>query len=105
MSRKNLLMTLKKARVKVNDNPSSETLVSQLERLEAELNKILDFETKGLMIRSRARWMEDGEKSSKYFCNLEKRSNEKKCIYKVKKDNGNVVSNQSHIMEEIHHYL
>ena len=64
----------------------------------------MDFETKGLIIRSRVRWMEDGEKSSKYFCNLEKRSCEKKCIYKIKDESGVTISDQSDIVKEIHKY-
>ena len=48
--------------------------------------------------------MEDGEKSSKYFCNLEKRSCEKKCIYKIKDESGVTISDQSDIVKEIHKY-
>ena len=64
---------IEKVKIQINDNPSSESLHSQLENLERELNNILDFETRGLIIRSRTRWKEKGEKGSKYFCNLEKK--------------------------------
>ena len=37
----------------------------------------------GIIIRSRARWHEHGEKNSKYFLNLEKRNNVKKHIRKL----------------------
>ena len=77
---------IEKVRIQMNDDSSNESLISQLDNLNADLNKILDFETKGLMIRSRTRWMEEGERSSKYFCNLKKRFCEKKCIYKIKND-------------------
>ena len=57
------------------------------------------------MIRSRTRWMEEGERSSKYFCNLEKRSCEKKCIYKIKNENAEDVFTQTDIIKEIHNYF
>lgn len=37
----------------------------------------------GIIIRSRARWHEHGEKNSKYFLNLEKQNNIKKHIRKL----------------------
>ena len=40
------------------------------------------------------RWIEQGERSSKYFCNLEKRSNEKKSIHILKNDSGTIISDQ-----------
>ena len=59
-------------------------ILNRLDLLEGDLNKIIDQETAGLIIRSRTRWAEHGEKSSKYFCNLEKRCNEKKEYSHVK---------------------
>ena len=53
-------------------SPDYESCVQRLTLLEAQLNKVLDYETRGLIIRSRVRWMEEGEKRTKYFCNLEK---------------------------------
>ena len=69
-----LINDIEKVKIQINNDSSNDLLVTQLESLEADLNKILDFETKGLIIRSRTRWMEDGEKSTKYFCNLEKKN-------------------------------
>ena len=100
-----LMGEIEKVKIQMNADPSNESLVSQLDSLNVDLNKILDFETKGLMIRSRTRWMEEGEKSSKYFCNLEKRSCEKKCVYKIKNDNAEDVFTQTDIVKEIHHYF
>ena len=73
-----------------------------LEQLEDKLNKIYDVETKGLIVCSRARWLEEGERSSKYFCNLENRSWQKKNIYSLIDDDDNVISDQSHILKNIH---
>ena len=42
------------------------------------LETFYDEKPNGVIIRSRARWNEHGEKSSKYFLNLEKRNRIKK---------------------------
>ena len=34
----------------------------------------------GIILRSKAAWVEDGEKNTKYFINLEKRNHNKKYI-------------------------
>ena len=57
------------------------------------------------LIRFRSRWMEEGEKSSKYFCILEKRTCEKKTVNRLINENGEVTSNQSEVMKEIHSYF
>jgi len=66
-------------------------MLNELSSLESKLNKILDFETNGLIIRSRCRWAEEGEKSTKYFCNLEKRTCEKKNIHRILSDDASVI--------------
>lgn len=46
-----------------------------------ELESLYDYKAKGAMIRSKARWIEDGEKNSSYFFNLEKyHFSKKKCV-------------------------
>ena len=36
-----------------------------------ELKNIIEYKTKGAIIRSKARWHNEGEKNNKYFLNLE----------------------------------
>ena len=87
------------------DKDPSHDLLCQLESLQQELNKILDYETKGLIIRSRTRWMEEGENSSKYFCYLKKRTCDRKNINRLKTNNDDVISDQSDFMNEIYSYF
>ena len=49
-----------------------------------DLENIYDYRAKGAMLRSKARYVEDGEKNSSYFLNLEKRNYMKKCIHELK---------------------
>ena len=53
---------------------------------------------KGLIIRSKAKWTEEGEKCSKYFMNLEKRNICKKSITDLIDTDGNVVKNQEELI-------
>lgn len=57
-----------------------------------------------MMTRSRIRWAEHGEKSSRYFCNLEKRNSEKKIIRQLKLEGGHIVNDHSTVLNEIHRY-
>ena len=50
--------------------------------------------TKGAIIRSRARWQEQGEHNTKYFLNLEKRNHCRKSVTKLKINDNEYTSNQ-----------
>ena len=54
---------------------------------------------KGIIIRARARWHEQGEKSTKYFLNLEKRNHIKKHMGKLN-INGLVTTDPFNILSE-----
>ena len=53
-------------------NPSNVTK-QEAEKLKSELEALYDQKVEGIIVRSRARWHEHGEKNSKYFLNLEKK--------------------------------
>ena len=55
------------------NDPSEENLVT-LNVLKERMDKIYEEEVEGIIVRSRARWHEHGEKNSRYFLNLEKRN-------------------------------
>ena len=76
-------------------------LTKELNDLEAQLNKIVDFETEGLITRSCCRWVEEGERSSKYFCNLEKRMSEKKSINRIRTADQSIATDKFKVLEKI----
>ena len=51
-------------------------------------------------MRSKAKWNVEGERSSKYFCNLEKRHFTEKIIPKLILNNGTEITNQADILKE-----
>ena len=86
-----------------NEQKCKET-IEKISSLEKQLEEIHDFETSGAIIRSRARWAEEGERSTKYFCSLEKRRAEKKNIYQLKANDGSPLTNPQDIMKELHNF-
>ena len=63
-------------------NPSNDTK-QEVEKFKSELEALYDQKVEGIIVRSKARWHEHGEKNSKYFLNLEKRNHIKKHITKL----------------------
>ena len=52
------------------------------------------------MIRSKAKDKDQGEKPTKYFCNLEKHNFISKTMTQLQKDDGTVISEQQEILKE-----
>lgn len=53
------------------------------------------------MIRSRAKWVEEGEKPTRYFCNLENRNYLNKTIKKLELDVNSMIYDQARILDEV----
>ena len=66
---------------------SSDHLINEYNQYKAELEKLYDYITAGIILRSRTTWYKQGEKSSKYFMNLEKRSRGKSHVRKLMTEN------------------
>ena len=71
-----------------------------LDKKRNDLQEIRNKKMEGVKIRSRVRWISDGEKVTKYFCNLEKRNFVSKCMNSLKKNNGEIINDQPEILNE-----
>nr|BAC82624.1 pol-like protein [Ciona intestinalis] len=80
-------------------NPSLK-LLQQREAQKNMLNTLVEKRTMGAIVRSRALWTEKGERSTKYFLNLERIRREKNTIFRLKSDNREI-TNQSAIIAEL----
>ena len=61
---------------KLVENHTTPEAIKEYDSVKNELDKISFDRTRGACVRSKARWYEFGERSSKYFFNLEKRNRE-----------------------------
>ena len=78
----------------------TETNSDQLRELQNELENVRESKLKGSLIRSRAKWMEDGEKPTKYFCSLESNHYTNKSIPFIELENGAKLTEQNDILKE-----
>ena len=79
---KELQKDLDNTKVSFETNPPDSNS-NLLNTAKEELETFYKEKVKGIIIRARARWHEHGEKSTKYFPNLEKRNHVKKHICKL----------------------
>ena len=68
--------TVKRLEISLSAN-SNEMLLEEYYKYKNELESIYNFIAERIILRSKASWYEHGEKSSKYFLNLEKRNKAK----------------------------
>ncbi len=57
--------------------------VEKLLSLQAKLDCMYLMKAQGAFVRSRAKWMEEGEKNTAYFCRLEKRRQQSNAIHSL----------------------
>ena len=80
--------------------PSNENF-EQLEILKIEYDNIYEDLAKGAIIRSKATWYEKGEKSNKYFLNLESHNKIKSSVRKIFNAEGTLITDPQKIRQEI----
>ena len=84
--------------MKGNDNEEDD--LKRLKEKDQELQNLYELEIKGYIIRSKADYIEGGEKNTKYFANLEKKSSDAKTLHKLA-NNEKEFTNQKDILEEV----
>ena len=78
----------------------NQILLDENESINIEFKELYE-KLEEAMFRSKARWIEKGEKPTNYFFNLEKRNYEKKVIAQLKLENGEIISDIKQINKEI----
>ena len=94
---------IKECTVKCDEYPSPENL-NDLEIFQTEYDRQYEYIAQGAIIRSRANWYEYGEKSNKYFLNLENYKKKSSCIRKLVVENDECTTDPKQIMSEIHNF-
>ena len=95
---KTLLQTAQKLQQQAE--PLTPDKIDEYEKGKRKLEVISFERTRGACVRSKARWHEFGERSSKYFLNLEKRNFSNKCINKLIDGDNKTITEPKAILEE-----
>ena len=74
-----------------NNNDTLENLVNLLNNKTTELTEIIDKRINGIIVRSKADFVENNERNTKLFSNLEKKRSESKVIKQLNINNKTVV--------------
>ena len=82
-----------------NEDETDEN-IEKLAILRASLEDYLKLKVEGAAIRARVEWVEEGEKNSKFFLNLEKHRSQNKTISQLKLANGDILTESSDILNE-----
>ena len=111
----------KKAKMKSKENTLESDISSLRKKLEeenpsdavkSEIYKELDIKTlqlerlpsiklvRGAILRSKARWYNEGEKNTKYFLNMQKRHFNKKTIKQLQSNKKGVINTDDKILQE-----
>jgi len=63
----------------------------------------MPYNSKGkvVMFRPKARWLEKGEKPTKYFFNLEKRNYDRRIVKQLKDENDQILTNFKEVNKRI----
>ena len=79
----------------------NENNVHQLEEKRQELIELRKKKVEGMILRSCAKWIYEGEQNSKYSCNLEKIYFIQKTMCFIQKDDGNIIHDSNLITHEV----
>ena len=83
---------------------SDDQVHKEYNQYKMELETLYDYITTGLILRSKTSWYEHGEKSSKYFLNLEKHNKAKSHLRKIITDSNSEISDPSAIMRHVKYF-
>ena len=85
-----------------NQSPSPQ-IEQNINLIKNDIDEIITEKTKGMIIRSKAEWYEEGEKPTKYFLNLEKRNYNNKTISRLKLGDS-FAEDKKHILSELQEF-
>ena len=76
----------------------------KISELEEKVRDIVSYENKGAIVRSKLQWLNEGERSSKFFLNLEKKKYDSKTIIILKDKDDHVITAPEQILIEQRDY-
>ena len=78
--------------------PDIDQVLQRYDSLKSELQSLYEDKGKHAMFRAKCRWVENGERPTKYFFNLEKRNYNKKTISELRLQDESTTCNEKEIL-------
>ena len=98
---KNLKKTLQKFKIKLSAKDNIEEMEYQeYIRAKSDWESHIATISSGIILRSKAKWVEEGEKNTKYFLNLEKRNFNNTCIKTLFNKDNEEITDMKQILQE-----
>ncbi len=85
----------------VYNHPSSKSIWSEIASVKSELEIHEMNKAMGAQVRSRIKYIQDGEKCTRYFLNLEKHYSKNNTITKLINKKGETITNETELLQEI----
>ena len=86
------------------NSPNINHVLKEYENLKTELQSIYDEKGRAAMFRSKCRWVENGERPTKYFFNLEKKNHNTKTITELRLEDDSTTYDKELMLEAIENY-
>lgn len=86
------------------NSPGIDPVLNKYDNLKAELQSIYEKKGRSAIFRSKCRWVEEGERPTKYLFNLEKKNYNKKTITELHGEDGTTIENERQILDSIEKY-
>ena len=90
--------------MKTPNNEVDRPLMDNIEIIKHEIDAYATVDAKRAAFRCRKQWVQEGEKCSKYYFNLEKRNFCSKTMYVCKRPNGSLTKDYREILSLQHHF-
>jgi hypothetical protein len=99
-NKKHLQARIDEIYILMNNGCKNNELVKEKECIESKLDELYCNEVKGAQIRAKVQWVEEGERSSKYFLSLKKTHQATNTITQLKSENSDVITDDLDILNE-----
>ena len=99
--KENVLVKTLEKEIKILEDRDASGNYDDIQSKQTELKSIRETKLRGMLIRSKARWIEHGERASNYFCNLENRHFVSKRMASLIDKHNNEITNYDLINKEV----
>ena len=100
----NLISELNDLEETLNSNPLNSDIKREIQNIKSKLEIFQSHKAKGAQIRSRIKWIEEGEKNTKYFLGLEKLHAKNNTLTSITDSDGNKIRDEIEILQGIKSY-